>query len=89
MLHFKQEWQYLRNTRLLKLLLGTTNLKINLNVICVIFDFRNIAIACCLKSFTKHSMAIFGLVYPKLEKYKKSMLAQRVLAGLSQMSSAL
>ena len=26
-LHFKQEWQYLRNTRLLKLLLGTINLK--------------------------------------------------------------
>ena len=37
---------------LLKLLLGITKLSPSLNV-CVIFDFRNIAIACRLKSFTK------------------------------------
>ena len=48
--NFKQEQQCLRNYWLLKLLLGTTKLSPSLNV-CVIFDFRNIAIACRLKNF--------------------------------------
>ena len=49
---FKQERHCLANYRFLKLLLGITKLNPSLNV-CVIFDFRNIAIACRLKSFTK------------------------------------
>ena len=44
----------------------------SLNV-CVVFDFRNIAIACSLKKFYQNSMAISGLFYFQ-EKFEKSIV---------------
>ena len=68
--NFKQEQQCLCNYWLLKLLLGITKLNLSLNV-CVIFNFRNIAIACRLKKFYQNIQWWFSAYFTSWKCFKR------------------
>ena len=67
--NFKKEQQCLSNYWLLKLLLGITKLSPSLNV-CVIFDFRNIAIAYRLKKFYQNIQWWFSVFFTSRKSLK-------------------